>query len=66
MWALNPLFQKGIDTAKEEYLDGLAFSLRYILVYAPQLLTTGDRFSLKRSLYCLKVDIVELFGAFRK
>jgi len=47
-------------------LDGLAFSLRYILVYAPQLLTTGDRFSLKRSLYCLKVDIVELFGAFRK
>lgn len=59
MWKLNPIFQKGIDTAREEYLDGLAFSLRFLMVYAPELLL-ASRFSVLESLTFLRSDLVEL------
>ncbi|ODM94685.1 hypothetical protein Ocin01_11990 [Orchesella cincta] len=60
VWKLNNFFQKGIDTAREEYLDGLSFSMRFLVVYAPELLL-ADRLSVKESLNYLKSDLVELF-----
>lgn len=60
VWKLNSIFQKGIDTAREEYLDGLAFSLRFLMVYAPELLL-APRFSLRESLSFLRSDLADLF-----
>lgn len=44
-------------------MDGLAFSLRFLMVYAPQLLM-APRFSLLESLSFLKSDLTELLDLF--
>ena len=64
VWKLNTFFQKGIDTAREEYLDGIAFALRFVVVFAPRLLT-GESLSAKDALRSIKTDIVELLGKWR-
>jgi hypothetical protein len=61
VWKLNPIFQKGIETAREEYLDGLSFALRFLVVYAPHLII-GENHSLRRALHSLKQDLIEFFG----